>query len=104
MTTQWTDFAWQMLSQTADYILSEYGTTAYATFLNDVDNGVRTLMQFPQSGHVEPLLKDRIVLYRSIVINNHNKLVYFIDEEKSIIQITDFWDTRREPSLLIKSI
>lgn len=100
----WTDFAWQMLSQTSDYILIEFGYKAYESFLNDVDAGVNTISAFPSSGKKEPLLKDKVLLYRSIVVNTYNKIVYFLDDEKDVIVISDFWDTRQEPALLSASI
>ena len=45
--------------------------------------------------NVEPLLANRTHLYRSVVINKLNKLIYYIENETIII--ADFWDTRREP-------
>lgn len=100
----WTDFAWQMLSQTSDYILSEFGFKAYESFLNDVDAGVATIKAFPNSGKREPTLVNKILLYRSVVINNYNKIVYFVDNETNVIVISDFWDTRQEPTTLASSI
>ena len=44
---------------------------------------------------VEPLLEGTPVLYRSIVVNRLNKLVYFIEEQT--IEIVAVWDTRSEP-------
>lgn len=52
----------------------------------------------PQMGAMEPLLKDRKLMYRSLVIHKFFKLIYYINEKKQCIVIADFWDTRREPS------
>lgn len=104
MQVRWTDFAWEMLSQTADDILAEYGYRSYIQFLDDVDAGVNTLCLFPLSGKEEPLLEGRPLQYRSLVIEKLNKIVYVLDEDQELITITDFWNVRREPQLLTSSI
>ena len=55
----------------------------------------KLLVNNPQLGAIEPLLADLPVVYRSIVVNRLNKLVYWINEDT--IEIVAFWDTRREP-------
>lgn len=104
MQVEWTDFAWKMLSQTADDILMEFGYQSYCKFLDDVDANVTMLLRFPMSGKEEPLLVSRPLLYRSLVVDTLNKIIYTIDEEKELIYITDFWDVRREPQVLVDSI
>lgn len=103
MSANWTDFAWSMLSQTADYILSEYGARSYQGFLQKVDDAVLLLQKHPNLGAEEPLLQDRPLEYRSILVGEHNKIIYVVCQEKDEIQIMDFWDTRREPRLLKSS-
>lgn len=104
MKIEWTDFAWQMLSQTADGILSEYGFASYASFIKDIDDCVSLLQTQPKLGKEEHLLAQRPFLYRSVVVDKLNKIVYTIDKERNIIFIVDIWDTRREPKLLISSL
>ena len=104
MEARWTEFAWSMLSQTADYILCEFGVKTYEDFLQSVDNVVLTLQQHPLLGDEEKFLQGRPLKYRSIVVDKINKIVYTLDEENNQILITDFWNTRREPNLLIESI
>lgn len=104
MQVEWTDFAWKMLSQTADDILMEFGYQSYCKFLDDVDAHVMMLIRFPKSGKEEPFLMGRPLLYRSLVVDALNKIIYTINEETEVIYITDFWDVRREPKLLIDSV
>lgn len=104
MKARWTDFAWSMLSQTADYILYEYGYTVFDTFLDEVDTCVNLLEAQPMIGSEERYLANRPLVFRSMVVGRHNKLVYTIDTELDIIYIVDFWDTRREPIMQSRSI
>ena len=56
----------------------------------------------PYMGKIEPLLINRKGHeYRSLVIHEHFKLIYYIDLSQNILYIVDLWDTRREPSRLI---
>ena len=45
-------------------------------------------------GKKEPLLEKELEGYRSIVVHQNYKLVYYV--ESDIIYIVDLWDTRRE--------
>ena len=47
---------------------------------------------------MEPLLSNRPMAYRSVVINKLNKMIYYISNTDDVIYIVDFWDTRREPN------
>ena len=56
----------------------------------------------PYLGKEEPLLENTPILYRSLVVNEINKLVYYINND--FIEIVALWDTRREPKTLIKDL
>ncbi|MBQ0141458.1 MAG: type II toxin-antitoxin system RelE/ParE family toxin [Prevotellaceae bacterium] len=103
MRVLWTDFAWNMLSQTADYVLMEFGYRTYEGFLQDVEDAVSCVVTNVNSGNVEPYLQGRAREYRSMVVNKRNKLVYEVQKDEGIIYIIDFWDTRRNPQLLTAS-
>lgn len=81
--------------QTASYIRSRFDAKSASNFIKEVYSIENLLMNNPQLGAVEPLLADLPVMYRSIVVNHLNKLVYWINEDT--IEIVAFWDTRREP-------
>lgn len=51
----------------------------------------------PYLGCAESLLAHRQKAYRSIVVHQHFKLVYYINERTQTVRIADLWDTRREP-------
>ena len=50
----------------------------------------------------EPLLEDKPGNHRSIVVNSMNKMVYHIVDDH--IEVSAFWDVRREPSSLKEQI
>lgn len=62
----------------------------------------KILSSNPNIGSIDPLLINHSKPYRSIVVNNLNKLVYFV--EADVVHIAAFWDTRREPKNLIKDL
>ena len=55
----------------------------------------KLLQSNPGMGKKEPLLEKEPEGYRSIVVHQNYKLVYYV--ESDIIYIVDLWDTRREP-------
>lgn len=85
-----------------DYILQNFGARSHEKFILSTVEWIGVLKQMPQIGALEPLLSERSKSYRSIVINKQSKLIYYINGDT--ICIADFWDTRREPKLLVKGI
>ena len=83
------------IRQTARYIQKEFGKKARVDFRNEIQHIVKLLQENPLLGPDERYLADAPVLYRSIVVNRLNKIVYWINDD--VIEIVDFWDTRREP-------
>ena len=92
----WLPQAKKQLRHTANYIYQQFGTKEKNEFLQNVHHINSLLAENPNLGPVEPLLADRAVMYRSVVANRLNKIVYFIKDDH--IEVADFWDTRREPN------
>ena len=90
-----TDRADVKLQETVNYIREEYGGRARQKFIHEFHFIMKLLMKNPNMGPAEPLLANRPTLYRSIVMNRQNKIVYRVTDDS--IEIVDFWDTRREP-------
>ena len=95
---QWTTQARDKWCETALYIRREWGVLALRNFKEQTEDCQDKLEVFPEIGKVEPLLKSRNKQYRSLLINELNKIIYYI--ENNIIWIVDIWDTRREPQNL----
>ena len=82
----------------------EFGETTANKFAARAGYISKELEGFPETGFPEPLLKDRKKLYRALHINRRFKLIYYYATTSDIVHIADIWDTRREPSTLVKRI
>lgn len=65
-------------------------------------NEVSILKNEPLIGQKEPLLKERTTVYRYLISNSY-KIIYSIDKENSLIKIADVFDSRQNPSKLIRN-
>lgn len=81
-----------------------FGVAVATKFYNRFMEFVKRLSDNSELGFPEPLLAERHRKYRSIMINEHFKLVYYCDGSKDTIYIIDLWDTRREPQSLSRRI
>lgn len=102
MIVEWTKQAERALDEAADYVFEEYGWDACDRFLFRVHHAAKLLEDHPHLGPEEPLLAERQVKYRSVVVGHLNKIVYCILDNQ--ISIVDFWDTRREPEALAAQV
>lgn len=88
--------------QVADYIRERFGARHVKKFRQSVDQTVRMIMRHPEIGSIDPLFVDRPRTYRSVIIDNLSKIVYFV--EGDVIYIAAFWDCRRDPSTEADSV
>jgi len=95
MRVRWNDESKKQLRATAKYIGIIFGENARADFLQEVKHTNALLAKNPNMGPEEELLLGFPSAYRSIVVRQHNKIVYRIVDDH--IEVTAFWDTRREP-------
>ncbi len=102
MKIKWHIEAKTAIRQTASYIRSKFDAKSASDFVKEVYHTEKLLENNPHLGAVEPLLSGLPVMYRSIVVNRLNKLVYWINEDT--IEIVAFWDTRREPKEQAKEV
>lgn len=98
----WTEQAYYALQQTVHYISAHYGRKAAERLLKNAYHTGLLLGDNPYMGAIEPLMAQRAVTYRSIVVGRLNKIIYRIQDEH--IEIADFWDVRREPETLSQQI
>ena len=63
---------------------------------------MKRLLKYPESGIPEPLLHGRKILYRSVIINDYYKMVYYVKGD--ILRVAAFWDMRMHPDKLRKTI
>ena len=98
----WIPNAQNEVRKTAQYINKEFGKDSRGQFINEVRNVSRLLGENPNLGKPEPLLTDYTKMYRSYVMNNLNKIIYWIAENR--IEIVDLWDVRRDPATLTERV
>lgn len=68
--------------------------------LSDIYDALIPLKDFPQMAAIEPLLADFPITFRSLVVRSIFKVIYFIDEEKKVINIATIWDCRQDEKKL----
>ena len=89
-----TDVARQQIRATARYIRGEFGERYREYFLNRVKEMRHYLIANPNLGPLEPLLSDRAISYRSVVVTKLNKMIY----PKSVIRISHCHTAPRNPN------
>ena len=100
MQVKWDKRALKQLDKATEYGFWKFGEITAIRFYQKVRGYDSLLTEHPRMGKVESLLVGRRFEYRSLVVHEHYKLIYFINEAKERIVITNFWDTRREPKRL----
>lgn len=98
----WSPKAKESLKKVTRYIYLTFGEKPTEKFKTMILRVEKTLAVNPNIGPKETLLKNYSIIYRSIVVNNINKIVYYIQD--NIVYIAAFWDTRREPKSLIEDL
>ena len=82
----------------------QFGDTTANKFSERVAFINQELTRFPETGFLEPLLKGRMQVYRSYLINKRFKLIYYYVSSSDTVIVADIWDTRREPKNLVSRI
>ena len=97
----WEKEAFSLWEDTARYIERQFGYLSMINYINSTIDIEQELMEHPKMGIEEPLLAGDSVVFRSIRLAKHNKLIYFISDK---INIVDIWDTRREPKQQVSRV
>ena len=92
----WTDFAINQLKDIFDYHLVKASTTVAQKLVHKIIDATIILENNPKSGRKEDLLADRSQEFRFIVVKNY-KIIYWIDFEFNIINVSMVFDTRQNP-------
>ena len=90
MIIRWSYKAQKQQDAAADYIFKEFGALALREFYEEIDKIEADLVEFPELGKIEPLLKHRKKVYRSIVLTKKNKLIYTFDEDTICVHALRF--------------
>lgn len=104
MKYQWRKKAEKQVKQTIRYCTKEFGKSTAEKFLVNIGHQVDLLVDNPQLGPIEPLLKERTCTYRSLLVHKRFKLIYYISSSKATLYIVALWDICREPGRLAGSV
>lgn len=97
MQVKWDKRALKRLEKATDYGLYKFGEITSVRFYQKIRSYDSLLAEHPRMGKIEPLLIGRRFEYRSLVVHEFFKLIYYINEVKDRIVVADLWDVRKEP-------
>lgn len=102
MKTQWTKRATIEFARTLTFIYQNYGPKSVAKVNKQFAKNIKMISKNPYSAPIEISLENEARVYRGLVVNKLNKIIYYIDNDK--IYIADIWDTRKNPEDLTNRI
>ena len=102
MRIEWGEFAAARFDKVVNYGRVVFGIKVAKCVYQRIKHCEVLLSLNPLMGKIEPLLAGRAHEYRSLVVHEHFKMIYRVDETRDLIYIIDFWDVRQEPQTLIK--
>jgi toxin ParE1/3/4 len=92
----WSEFAENELDKIFEYYNRTAGIKIAKKIIKEIISEPNILLNNSVLTQVESLLLDRENNYRYLICKNY-KIIYCINEEKKLIQITDVFDTRQNP-------
>lgn len=96
LTVYWTQFAENKLDDIFEYYKFKAGIKVAQTLVNGIIDISFTLEFNAYGGQKEELLSKRIEDFRYLVFKNY-KIIYWIDERKQIVYVSNLFDTRQNP-------
>ena len=81
---------------------AEQNETYAVDLYNQIIEKAEQLQYFPQMAAKEPLLEEYVEEYRSLLVQNNYKLVYFVENET--VNIVAVFDCRQNPQKLKNEI
>lgn len=92
----WSEFAENELDKIFEYYNQKAGSRIAKKIIKEIISEPNKLLKNTFISQIEDLLIDRETKYRYLTCNNY-KIIYSINEEKNLIQISDVFDTRQNP-------
>ena len=97
----WTDHAINQLKSIFDYHVIKASPNIAHKLVQKIIDATILLENNPQSGRKEDLLADRNQEFRFLIVKNY-KIIYWIDREFKIVNISAVFDTRQNPKKISK--
>ncbi len=104
MVVEWLDKAQQHWIEQAKYCAQTFGGLSALDLAKKAEEKIERICKFPESGTREPLLNDKEMVYRYMLVHKRVKLIYRYDEELQTIFIEDVWNTKILPEHLLKGM
>ena len=92
----WTDFSKTELRKIFSYYKDNASLSIAKKLVLEIENKTTILKTHPNIGQREELLKEREQEFRYLVFKNY-KIIYWINNKKNWIEISDIFDTRQNP-------
>ncbi|MGB0881079.1 MAG: type II toxin-antitoxin system RelE/ParE family toxin [Polaribacter sp.] len=92
----WSDFAKQELQNIFEYYKENASLKVATKLTENIVKQTLKLTDQPKIGAIELSLKDREQEFRYLVYKNY-KIIYWQNEKKNRIDISDVFDTRQNP-------
>ncbi|MCV9389231.1 type II toxin-antitoxin system RelE/ParE family toxin [Reichenbachiella ulvae] len=100
LSIKWTPFALGCLDEIYEYIsFREKSSSPAIKLVDDIFKRVNQLLDFPESGQIEPLLLEIGQESRYLIIASY-KLIYEYHSDSNFIIITDVFHTSQDPKKL----
>ena len=84
--------------KTAKYVRDNFGEKTARDLYDAVNACNAYLAANPYIGKIEPLLDNRAITYRCLIVKRLNKIIYRIDNNN--VTVIDFWNLRQSPKNL----
>jgi len=98
----WTAFAKNELKKIFNFYKDEASLNVAEKLTTEITQEALIFEKQPNIGQIEELLKHRDQSFRHLVYKNY-KIIYWINAQKSRIEIIDVFDTRQNPIKLSRS-
>ena len=98
----WTDFAKNELQKIYTYYKDIANIKTAKKITIKITSKVEILIKQPNVGQFEQLLSNHKENFRYLVSEKNFKIIYWVNIEKGRIEIVDVFDTRQNPSKMIK--
>ena len=98
----WTAFAKNQLAEIYAYYKEKANSQVAKKIINGIISESKLLIFQPQLGQIEELLTAREENFRYLICSNY-KIIYWLNDIKSRIEIVDVFDPRQNPVKIKRS-
>jgi plasmid stabilization system protein ParE len=102
MVIDWTDNAKQRLRDIFDYYQVSVSRKVALKMAREIWQAAKPLADFPYMAAIEPVLAEFPETFRSVVVRDIFKIIYYVDN--NIVYIVSVWDCRQDPGKMKDSV